>query len=709
MMQSKEIFSKLDEDTLKLYEKAYNLTVDLGHEFVKIEHLVYMILTKAGFSEEESNRMSGLGEILEFRGKEDQVKIDPVLNKFITNLITIVKENKVTEVDLIGALLTITSEPELRSVFESILPEDNNSNFEKNKPKKACENQPDYKEVLIHYPTQDALIYPDLYQDYITQMVEVLNMAEFNSVILKGEAGVGKGWIIQSLALSMTHSVAEIKLPQVLAASQSPGDCSTRLINAIEGSIKEGINVLVISDADFFLDPSNYLFSTVQQVVFAYLRYYSNVVRFIFKTSQDPDSFLRENLKKYLNVIEVEPMEEAKTAELITRIANDTGMVTIDDEIIKNAVSLSRYIKDKGELPGKAISVLNRSISKAFLKNDVPDVEIENVKQAVSEMTGLPVEDISLDDSKETMHLNAEVKKFVIGQDKAVDSVSNIIKRSRLGIIDNKTRPIGSFLFVGPTGVGKTYLAQILSNTLYKREPIKIDMSEYMEQHSVSKMIGSPPGYVGYGRPSKLAVELRKSPSSVILFDEIEKAHDDVFNIFLQMLEDGKVTLGNGKTLDFSKSIIIMTSNVGTDIEAKEFEMVGFRKQDTSGEVKDAVMERIKKTFRPEFIGRLDDIVQFNELEDDQYRKIVENMMNELGTEEFREKFSISYTPKFVDAIMENALDKSKGARSLRNFIRSDVASAIEEAIIDYEGTKGEIRLTTDAHGNIHSRITESK
>ena len=300
----------------------------------------------------------------------------------------------------------------------------------------------------------------------------------------------------------------------------------------------------------------------------------------------------------------------------------------------------------------------------------------------------MPAADISAGDIAELSGLYERISSKIVGQEEAVSAVAKSIKRGRVGI-KSPNRPIGSFLFLGPTGVGKTELAKTLAEALFGKEDamVRVDMSEYMEKHSVSKMIGSPPGYVGHDEGGQLSEKVRRNPYSVVLFDEIEKAHPDVFNILLQVLDDGYVTDSQGRRVDFRNTVIIITSNAGAKaiVEPK---MLGFGAKEDAKEdykrMKNNVMEEVKRLFRPEFLNRIDETIVFHALNEEHMKKIVGLMCREL-TE--RVKVQLGITLSIKDSakkyIVEKGTDKKYGARPLRRAIQNELEDKLAEAILD--------------------------
>jgi ATP-dependent Clp protease ATP-binding subunit ClpC len=323
------------------------------------------------------------------------------------------------------------------------------------------------------------------------------------------------------------------------------------------------------------------------------------------------------------------------------------------------------------------------------------------IDEVVSKWTGVPMASINQDEGDKLLRMEAELHKRVISQEKAISAISRAIRRSRAGL-KNPNRPVGSFVFLGPTGVGKTELARALANFLFGSDHalIRFDMSEYMEKHSVSKLIGSPPGYVGHEEGGQLTEKVKRNPYSVVLLDEIEKAHPDIFNILLQVFEDGHLTDGLGNRVNFKNTIIIMTSNIGARFIQKKSSM-GFQSADTLAidkNVSDMVLGEVKRTFNPEFINRIDEIIVFDALSDDDLRRIMELLVHQLNDNLTDRKLSIALSPDVVDWIIEvTCKDRSYGARPLRRAIQRYVEDPLSEELIRGHLTGGEIDVYLDA------------
>lgn len=321
------------------------------------------------------------------------------------------------------------------------------------------------------------------------------------------------------------------------------------------------------------------------------------------------------------------------------------------------------------------------------------EVGFDEIAKIVSDWSGVPVMKMTVEESQRYLNLDKTLKGEVIGQDKAIDVVSHAIKRARVGLKD-PNKPVGSFIFVGPTGVGKTYLAKSLARNLFGDEEamIRIDMSEYMEKHSVSRLVGSPPGYVGYDEGGQLTEAIRRKPYAVVLFDEIEKAHPDVFNMLLQILDDGRITDSQGRTVSFKNAVIILTSNVGaSQLDRKSglgFAAVQEVEEKEYDRVKGIMMEELRRTFRPEFLNRIDDIVVFSSLDKVAVREITGLLLDEMVKRLAALEITISYTEGTVDYIADKGFDKYYGARPLERTIRTEIEDALTEAILSESVTK---------------------
>ena len=544
-----------------------------------------------------------------------------------------------------------------------------------------------------------------------------------------------------------------LDLSSMVAGSKYRGEFEERIKKVI-AEVKNAGNVILFVDelhtiigaggAEGAIDASNILKPSLSR---GEIQMIGATTRAEYRKYIEKDAALE---RRFQPVYGEEPTNE-ETVEILKGLRSayeEHHHVEISDQALEAAVSLSvRYISDRF-LPDKAIDLMDEACSRKRLgfgkkakktlpleleiqafSDDIENlleagdideaaellkkqrkletkldkmkqnknaksvvVDAEDIADVVSVWTKIPVNKLTEQESKRLERLEEELHKRVVGQNEAVDAVARAIKRSRVGLKDPK-RPVGSFLFLGPTGVGKTELSKALAEAVFGSEDalIRVDMSEYMEKHSVSKLIGSPPGYVGFEEGGQLSEKVRSNPYSVILFDEIEKAHSDVFNILLQVLDDGHITDSQGRKVDFKNTIIIMTSNTGAQriIDPKKLGFVTASNADTEHEdMKKNVMDEVKQNFKPEFLNRIDDIIVFRALTEDDVRNISNLLLKELKQ---RVASQMEIQLKFGDAvkklIFEKGYDKKYGARPLKRAIQTNIEDELAEAVL-----KGEIK-----------------
>lgn len=339
-------------------------------------------------------------------------------------------------------------------------------------------------------------------------------------------------------------------------------------------------------------------------------------------------------------------------------------------------------------------------------KGNSGEVTAEDIAKIVSEWTGIPVVQLTKEESERLLNMENVLHERVIGQSEAVTAIAKAIRRGRVGLKDPK-RPVGSFIFLGPTGVGKTELCKALAEAMFGDENamLRLDMSEYMEKHTVSKLIGSPPGYVGFEEGGQLTEKVRRKPYSVVLFDEIEKAHPDVFNMLLQILEDGRLTDSQGRTVDFKNTIIIMTSNVGARLITEKQSSLGFNSENENAEesekkdIKELVTGELRKVFRPEFLNRVDDIIVFNKLNKDEIKQIAVKMLKTLENRLDKMNIKISFTDNAVSEIADKGFDENYGARPLRRAIQNEIEDPLSEQMLEGKVKDGAVVTCDFADG----------
>ena len=555
--------------------------------------------------------------------------------------------------------------------------------------------------------------------------------------------------------------IVALDLTGMVAGTKYRGDFEERIKSAIDEVSKAGNIILFIDEvhtligagaAEGAADAANILKPALargeMQVIGATTieEYRKNI---------EKDSALE---RRFQSVLVGEPSRE-EAVEILKGIRDKYEAhhkVKITDEAIEAAVKMSsRYIGDRF-LPDKAIDLIDEAASKVRLRaytppEDIRELEekikrineekasavnsqnfeqaaalrdeekevkahLENAKEGwkkqnsetngvvtpdeiaaiVSEWTHIPVVQLTEEESQRLLHMEEELHRRIVGQDQAVSAVAKAIRRGRVGLKD-PNRPTGSFIFLGPTGVGKTELCKTLAATLFGDESamIRLDMSEFMEKHTVSKLVGSPPGYVGYDEGGQLTEKVRRKPYSVVLFDEIEKAHPDVFNMLLQILDDGVLTDSQGRKVDFKNCIIIMTSNVGAKLITNAGNAaLGFKGEEGNGtmsqsDIKDAVMGELKKCFRPEFLNRVDDIIVFEQLNKDDIKEIARRMLKTLKNRVHDMGIELSFDDSAIEKIADEGFDPVYGARPLRRAIQSEIEDKLSEEMIDGRITSG--------------------
>lgn len=349
-------------------------------------------------------------------------------------------------------------------------------------------------------------------------------------------------------------------------------------------------------------------------------------------------------------------------------------------------------------------------------KGNSGEVTAEDIAKIVSEWTGIPVVQLTKEESERLLNMENVLHERVIGQSEAVTAIAKAIRRGRVGLKDPK-RPVGSFIFLGPTGVGKTELCKALAEAMFGDENamLRLDMSEYMEKHTVSKLIGSPPGYVGFEEGGQLTEKVRRKPYSVVLFDEIEKAHPDVFNMLLQILEDGRLTDSQGRTVDFKNTIIIMTSNVGARLITEKQSSLGFNSENENVEesekkdIKELVTGELRKVFRPEFLNRVDDIIVFNKLNKDEIKQIAVKMLKTLENRLDKMNIKISFTDNAVSEIADKGFDENYGARPLRRAIQNEIEDPLSEQMLEGKVKDGAVVTCDFADGQFTFTTANAK
>lgn len=576
----------------------------------------------------------------------------------------------------------------------------------------------------------------------IERAVQILGRRTKNNPILVGEPGVGKTAIAEGLAqrivegdvssLLADKEVISLDMGSLLAGTKFRGEFEERLKSIVEEVRQAGNIILVIDEIHTIvgagamggaMDAANMLKPSLAR---GEIQCLGSTTLDEYRQYIERDAALERRFQK---VIIGEPSVEDAIEILqgLRKTYEDFHKVKYTDEAIRTAViSSERYITDRF-LPDKAIDLIDEAGSRTHLNHclqskeenqtDVasinpealtPVVDEEAIAKIVAAWTGVPVTKMTETESEALMYLEDDLHERVIGQDEAVKAVSRALRRSRSGLGD-RDRPIASLFFSGPTGVGKTELAKALATQMFGSQEaiVRIDMSEYMESHTVSKLIGSPPGFVGYDEGGQLTEAVRRQAYTIVLFDEIEKAHPDVFNLMLQLLDDGRLTDAQGRTVSFKNTVIIMTSNIGSKVIEKGggglgFDFSGDKDEAQYNRIKELVNQELKNYFRPEFINRLDEIIVFRQLTKPEVRQIASILLKEISQRLSQQReITLGVTPAFEDKVIEEGYDPSYGARPLRRAIMRLLEDSLAEAILSGKVNDGDHALVDiDEDGN---------
>ena len=786
----------------KALEIANELAIELNHNYIGTEHLLYGLIAEGTGVASQVLEMQNLTpekvleeiEMLIGRGNEDTnveetIGFTPRTKRVIENAFKEAKrldsEYIGTEHMLIGIMkegdsvavrimldLNINPQKIYNEIIKLVSEDENinlNSKQANNKNIGSFNQTPTLNQFGTDLTKQagEGKLDPVIGRtEEIQRVLQILSRRTKNNPCLIGEPGVGKTAVVEGLAEKIiagdvpetlkNKRVVNVDISSMVAGAKYRGDFEERIKKSLAEVKKVGDVILFIDEihtivgagsAEGAVDAANILKPLLArgevQVVGATTT--SEYRKYIEK-----DAALERRFSP-VNVGEPTPDETVEILEGIRDKYEAHHNVKITKEAIESAVKLSvRYINDRF-LPDKAIDLVDEAASRVKMRNytrpdsikkledkvlsidkekeeavRVQDFEKaanlrdkenetkkklekekqkweerntksvsvlteEDIADVISSWTGIPVKKLTQDENEKLKNLEKTLHERVIGQNEAVEAVAKAIRRGRVGLKD-PNRPIGSFLFLGPTGVGKTELSKALAETLFGNENamIRIDMSEYMEPHSVSKLIGSPPGYVGFDEGGQLTEKIRRKPYSVILLDEVEKAHPDVMNMLLQILDDGRLTDAQGRTVNFKNTVIIMTSNIGarliTDKNILGFSNDNNKNEETQKEyetIKKDVMGELKKQFRPEFINRIDEIIVFHKLNNEDIRKIMDIMLNQLISRLKEQEIDIEIDESVKKLLIEKGVDIKYGARPLKRTIQNILEDKIAEAMLD--------------------------
>lgn len=726
----------------KILKLAENISIVVGAEDVGTEHVLLAMLVNKDLL------ATRILELVGFRGQDDGESVRMVdLRKALERHAGFTKDD-------IKAIYELRNPKKAKSgaSFSDMM-----------KPPSTAGDLADFTRDLSQMAV-DGEIEPVIGRDTeISRMVQVLSRKTKNNPVLVGDAGVGKTALAYGLAQRIANGnipyelrdmrVLELDMMSVVAGTRFRGDFEERMNQIIADIEEDGHIILFIDELHTIMGSGSGIDSTLDAANILKPALARGTLRTVGATTQEEyqkhiekDAALSRRFAKVL--VEEPNLEDAYEILLGLKPAYEAfHNVTISDEAVMTAVKVAhRYLTSKN-LPDTAIDLLDEAsatvqmmikknapsllteVDQAILDDDMKSaskalkashkdkkrkpiaVTEDHIMATLSRLSGIPVEKLTQADSKKYLNLEKELHKRVIGQDDAVTAISRAIRRNQSGIRTGK-RPIGSFMFLGPTGVGKTELAKALAEVLFDDESalIRFDMSEYMEKFAASRLNGAPPGYVGYDEGGELTEKVRNKPYSVLLFDEVEKAHPDIFNVLLQVLDDGVLTDSRGRKVDFSNTIIIMTSNLGATA-LRDDKTVGFGAKDISHDytaMQKRIMEELKKAYRPEFINRIDEKVVFHSLSQDNMREVVKIMVKPLILALKDKGMDLKFQPSALKHLAEDGYDIEMGARPLRRTIQTQVEDHLSELLLANQVKEGQVIKIGVSKGKLKFDIAKS-
>ena len=748
----RKLTKMIDQELEQNLNNAFKMAQEQKHEFVTVEHLLLALLdNKDALDLLTANKVniSSLREDLEEFissttpkiSKDTEIDIQPTLGfqRVIQRAVFHVQSSGKTEVKGSNVLVAIFSEKESHSVYlleqlglsrldaVSFLSHGKSQKSDSLIDNDDPSNEPDSNNALEQYATnlnKEALegrIDPLIGRsEEIERVVQILARRSKNNPLLVGESGVGKTAIAEGLAKLITENkvpdlikesvIYSLDMGALLAGTKYRGDFEERLKAVLKELEDDKSAILFIDEIHTIIgagatsggvmDASNLLKPALAKKG---LQFVGSTTYKEFRGIFEKDRALSRRFQK----VEVSEPTIDETFDILKGLKErfeEHHEIKYTEGSLKAAATLSsKHINDRF-LPDKAIDVVDEAGARQKLvpaskrKKTINELDIEKI---VASIARIPEKTVSTSDKKSLEKLEDNLKRVIFGQNEAVEKLSSAIKLARAGLrVDEK--PVGSFLFSGPTGVGKTEVSKQLA-LIMGIEFVRFDMSEYMERHTVSRLIGAPPGYVGYDQGGLLTEAVNKHPHSVILLDEIEKAHPEVFNILLQVMDHGTLTDNNGRKADFRNTIVIMTTNTGAQDMSRA--SMGFQSQDHSSDA----TEMIKKTFSPEFRNRLDGIIQFNPLPTEVIRTVVDKFLVELQVQLDVQKVQLEVSEEAREWLLENGYDKNMGARPMQRLIQDTIKTVLAEEILFGKLSKsGGIASVTLEKGEIKVNLIEN-
>ena len=750
-MYCNDDFTKLASLAIK---KAFDYAGASGHTYIGSEHILYgistegtagVILRSSGVTDERIKK-----RIEELVGKGVKTKLSeecltPTSSRILENAVTLSEETGARLAGTEHILMAILKErgssaygiikdlgagiPKLHSDCADAFAADNSSM----KTAVKLPNLSKFGKDLNALAAKNKCDPVFAREEETERVMQILSRRTKNNPCLIGEAGVGKTAIAEGIArLLASGKVPEtlrgkhlfsLDIPSMVAGAKYRGDFEERIKLCIEEVSNAG-NVILFIDEIHTIVGAGAAEGAIDAANILKPRLARGDIQIIGATTEDEYRRYIEKdaaLERRFQPVRIEEPSEENSVKILNGIKEcyeKHHKITISDSSIKAAVNLSkRYITDRF-LPDKAIDLIDEACSRKKMKSErnifeddffcevKPSAEIteDDIAEVVSMKTGIPLVKLTETETEKLSLMEDTIRKRITGQEKAVKTVCDAIKRNRTGLKDEQ-KPIGSFLFCGPTGVGKTELTKALAEVLFgdDKNVIHIDMSEYQESFSASRLIGSPPGYVGFEDGGQLTGSVRKKPYSVVLFDEIEKAHPDIFNLMLRVMDEGVLEDSHGRKADFKNCVIIMTSNIGADIMTGS-KKLGFTDNISESREKEVISE-IRKKFSPEFINRIDKIAIFESLKENELHKITRRLLSKLGERAEKIGISLSFDDYIISEICKISETEKYGARALKRTITEYAENLVSEKIISGEISSGDEVLLTFSESGFDAKI----
>jgi ATP-dependent Clp protease ATP-binding subunit ClpC len=718
------IFSKFSDESKLLLSLSYQEAQKLNSSYVGSEHFILAvllnknllsdeILTKLDLDYDKMNEQIRLvaPKYVDFAGVKGYT--NRTLNAFNRAFDLVKKSDKLVEVDDIilsilqdkdsyAFICASTINPKIGEIVEKEIKDRNpkEEKIEKEKEQFYKQFGTDMTQLVLENRFEHILVR----DNEIKRILNILARRYKNNPCIVGDSGVGKTALVEGLAKYLVENETALKnkkifridMASVVSGTKYRGEFEKRLKDILDSLRNVNDTILFIDDlaisikagaAEGSIDTSTILKNYMEK---GGIQVITTTSFEDYKKIAEKDKGFHRRLE-YIFVNEPSFEENVNILQTIVSDLKDHYKLEIEKGVIELCISLSkRYLAEKS-LPDISIDLIDQTFASKIINKDTSPVNELDLRTTLSSMSGIPIENLSYADFSNLSDLEIRIKSKIIGQEEAINKIVKAIKRGRLGIKDNN-KPIGSFLFLGNTGIGKTELSKVLATELYNRESfIVFDMTEFMEKHAVSKLIGSPPGYVGYEEGGLLTDKVRRYPYSLILFDEVEKAHPDIYNILLQILDEGHLTDSKGNKVDFKNTIIVMTSNIGTSELKKN--RVGFLNGTTFADysqTESILTDSLKKHFRPEFLNRLDEVVIFNNLTSEDIKEITRIKLNDFVQKVKRLNVQFTFTDECIDFISREGTNPEYGARYLNRTITKLVEDPFSDIMINgsYESSK---------------------